>query len=89
MLTIVDDQPGTVSIPKYFWYKVRIGGLQPGSYSAAVLDITGREVYSARNNYTAADYLHLDLSAVSAKGVYVLKLTDSNGQSRTARLVRE
>jgi hypothetical protein len=68
---------------------VRLGALQPGSYAVAVLDITGREVYSTGSTYVTNNYLNLDLQTVTAKGVYILKLTDSNGQSSAVKLVRE
>jgi PKD repeat protein len=81
--------PALSVVPNPFNSMVRLGGLQPGSYAVAMLDITGREVYSTGSTYVTNNYLNLDLRTVTAKGVYILKLTDSNGQSSAVKLVRE
>ncbi|HLP51676.1 MAG TPA: M43 family zinc metalloprotease [Chitinophagales bacterium] len=81
--------PALSVVPNPFNSTIRINGLQEGNYSIAVFDITGREVKSFASVYAANNHFNLDVSSVTAKGVYVLKVTNGNGQSRALKLIRE
>ena len=76
-------------LPNPFNSTIRINGIPEGSYTISVFDITGREVKAFANIYAADNFLNLDLTSVTTKGIYVLKVTDSNRGSYALKLVRE
>ncbi len=91
--TGLNQQQGTLQglrvAPNPFTGWVSVSGLPYRDYSVSVFDIAGRKIADISNQRNNNNSLDVDLSHVVAKGVYILKLTDSNGQSSAVKLVRE
>ena len=59
----------------------------PGNYQVEVLNIDGRQEYSAAREVRAEGHLSVEISNL-ASGVFIIRLRDENGNQRQARFVK-
>ena len=64
-------------------------GINEGSAQLEILDVTGRQVLKQNINLTKGfNTINLDISQLS-KGIFIIKLTDSQNQKAWVKMVKE
>jgi hypothetical protein len=68
--------------------RVTLGDSFSGSFRAVLLDMTGRQVWSADLNGKAGELVDLAVPSELAKGAYLLRLATDGGEEQSFKLVR-
>lgn len=75
-------------MPNPFSNAVRVSGLAEGSYRVAVFDVMGQQLVNLNNVNTVGQSLYLELSDISARGIYILSVSN-NKFTGSLRLLKE